>query len=59
MGTNQIRVMIPKGNQAMITKVINMSQEPQAKEGHLHQDPEFAVKGLLMTQASVKLLNMQ
>ena len=59
MGINQIRVMVRKGNQEMITSAIKMLQDPQAMEGHLHQDTAFSVKPILMTQASAKLLNIQ
>ena len=59
MGINPIRVMVPRGNQEMITNAIKMLQDPQAMEGHLHQDIAFSVKPILMTQASAKLLNIQ
>ena len=58
-GTHPIKVMVSKGNQEMITKAIKMLQDPQAMEGHLHQDTAFSVKPILMTQAFVKLLNIQ
>ena len=57
MGANPIRVMVSKENQEMITKAIKMLQDPQAMEGHLHQDTAFSVKPILMTQASAKLPN--
>ena len=59
MGTTPIWVMVSKGNQEMITKAIKMLQDPQVMEGHLHQDTAFSVKPILMTQAFVKLLNIQ
>ena len=59
MGTNPIRVMVSKENQEMTTNTIKILQDPQAMEGHLHQDTAFSVKPILMTQASAKLLNIQ
>ena len=59
MGSNPIRAMVPKGNQEMNTNTIKIYQDPQAMEGHLHQDTAFSVKPILMTQASAKLLNIQ
>merc|ERR1711989_187414 len=59
MGIKPIRVMVPRGNQEMITNAIKMLQDPQVMEGHLHQDTVFSVKPILMTQAFVKLLNIQ
>ena len=59
MGSNPIRVMVSKGNQEMNTNTIKILQDPQAMEGHLHQDTAFSVKPILMTQAFVKLLNIQ
>ena len=58
MGINPIRVMVPRGNQEMITSAIKMLQDPQVMEGHLHQDTAFSAKPILMTQASAKLLNI-
>ena len=57
IGINPIRVMVPRGNQEMITNAIKMLQDPQAMEGHLHHDTAFSVKPILMTLASAKLLN--
>ena len=59
MGINPIRVMVPRGNQEMITNAIKMLQDHQAMEDHLHQDTAFSVKPILMTQASAKLPNIQ
>ena len=57
MGTNPIRVRVSKENQKMTTNTIKILQDPQAMEGHLHQDTAFSVKPILMTQASAKLPN--
>ena len=59
MGASPLRVMVSRVNQEMTTRVIKMLQDPQAMEGHLHQDTAFSVKPILMTQAFVKLLNIQ
>ena len=59
MGSNSIRVMAPQRNQEMTTNTTKNLQDPQAMEGHLHQDTAFSVKPKLMTQASAKLLNIQ